>query len=242
MLQSQSSQQSNHQHMHASIDNQTMHRIMGQVYGWMTIAIGMSALSAVITIESDLASSIQNNALWLFLLLGAQLILVIGLGSTVETLAPMTAIMLFLSYAALLGTTLAIIIEAYTSASVITAFLSALTLFAAMSILGATTDIDLSRYSSVFLMGMIGILAGLILNIFWGNGWLDFVLSLGGVLVFTALTAYDTQRIREYAAYVAERTNHRVVTRSAIMGALVLYLDLVNLFIFLLRLTAAPRH
>jgi len=146
---------------------------------------------------------------------------------------PNTAQTLFWVYAGLMGLALAPIVAVYTSMSIAKVFFMTAATFGAMSLYGYTTKRDLTRWGSFLMMGLIGVIIAMVVNIFLASPALHFAISVIGVLVFVGLTAYDTQRIKSmYAA--ADGT--AVMTRKAIMGALQLYLDFVNMFLLLLML------
>lgn len=130
---------------------------------------------------------------------------------------------------------------AYTTGSVVTAFISTGTLFGAMSIIGATTKMDLTSLGTYFFMGLIGLFIAMIVNIFLASSALDFIISVAGVIIFLGLTAYDTQKINKMASAPGLQRSQAMATRVSVIGALVLYLDFLNLFIFILRLTGNRR-
>lgn len=130
---------------------------------------------------------------------------------------------------------------AYTTGSVVTAFISTGTLFGAMSIIGATTKMDLTSMGTYFFMGLIGLFIAMIVNIFLASRALDFIISVAGVIIFLGLTAYDTQKINKMASAPGLQRSQATATRVSVIGALVLYLDFLNLFIFILRLTGNRR-
>ena len=135
-------------------------------------------------------------------------------------------------YAATLGITIGLIVTVYTSESVATAFLSASAMFGAAALYGATTKRSLAGLGGILFMGLIGIIVASVLNIFLGNSMLSWAIAVVGVVIFTALTAYDVQRIQ--AGDLAARTGS--MEKAAVIGALHLYLDFINLFLFMLRL------
>ncbi len=145
---------------------------------------------------------------------------------------PATALTLFLAYAALLGLMLSSVFLAYTGASVTRVFFVSAASFGALSLYGYTTQRDLSPIGSFLIMGMFGVFIAMLVNIFLKSTGLDFVISGIGVLVFAGMTAWDTQRIKEMYSVMDDGT---VAGRKAVMGALRLYLDFINLFLFLLR-------
>jgi FtsH-binding integral membrane protein len=182
---------------------------------------------------------VQSNAQLLdfaagnfFILFIVQLGLVIGISAAISRISATLALGLFFVYAASLGITIGLIVSAYTGASVATAFLSASAMFGAAALYGATTKRSLTGLGGILFMGVIGILVASVLNIFLNSGPLSFIISIVGVVIFTALTAYDVQRIQ--AGDLAARTGS--MEKAAVIGALHLYLDFINIFLFMLRI------
>ena len=194
---------------------------------------------AGLLVTAGVAWAVQSNTQLLqfagdnfFILIIAQLGLVLGISAGINRISATLALALFFVYAATLGITIGLIVMAYTGASVATAFLSASAMFGAAALYGATTKRSLSGLGGILFMGLIGILVASVLNIFLGNSMLLWVISVVGVVIFTALTAYDVQRIQ--AGDLAARTGS--MEKAAVIGALHLYLDFINLFLFMLRL------
>ena len=150
------------------------------------------------------------------------------------------ATMLFMLYAFLNGLTFSVIFLAYEIGSIVNAFVATAGTFLAMSVYGTVTKRDLTSLGSFLMMGLFGIIIASVVNIFLGSSMMDFVISCAGVLIFTLYTAYDTQKIREFGMS-APIGDGEAVQRGAILGALELYLDFINLFIHLLRLFALSR-
>ncbi|MBZ0309317.1 MAG: Bax inhibitor-1/YccA family protein, partial [Anaerolineae bacterium] len=125
--------------------------------------------------------------------------------------------------------------------SVVTAFVSAASLFGAMSIIGMTTKADLTKFGTYLLMGLIGLFLAMIINLFLASSTMDYIISVIGVIIFLGLTAYDTQKINAMASAPGLQRSQEMALRVSVIGALVLYLDFLNLFIFLLRLTGSRR-
>jgi len=201
-----------------------------QAFVWMFVGLLVTA---------GVAWAVQSNERLLqfaadsfFILFIVQLGLVIGISAAISRISATVALALFFVYAATLGITIGLIVMAYTQTSVVTAFLSASAMFGAAAIYGATTKRSLAGLGGILFMGLIGILVASVLNIFLGNGMLSWVIAVIGVVIFTALTAYDVQRIQ--AGDLAARTGS--MEKAAVIGALHLYLDFINLFLFMLRL------
>jgi len=143
---------------------------------------------------------------------------------------------MFFVYAALNGFTLSGIFLVYTGQSITAAFVATAAMFGAMTIVGFTTAIDLTRFGSFLIMGVIGLLIAMLVNLFLASSGLGLLISVVGVLIFTGLTAYDTQRIKAMAARPHLQEDGSLAMKLSIIGALALYLDFVNMFLFLLRL------
>jgi hypothetical protein len=194
---------------------------------------------AGLLVTAGVAWAVQSNERLLqfaadnfFILFIAQLGIVIGISAAINRISATIALALFFVYAATLGITIGLIVMSYTGESVATAFLSASAMFGAAALYGATTKRSLAGLGGILFMGLIGILVASLLNVFLGNGMLSWVIAVVGVVIFTALTAFDVQRIQ--AGDLAARTGS--MEKAAVIGALHLYLDFINLFLFMLRL------
>ena len=214
-----------------------LRRYMLSVYNYMAVGLGLTGLVAFIAVASGLYQQIAGTPLiWLVML--APLVAVLFLSFRIERMSFATAQAMFWVYAALMGLSLAGILLVYTGTSVARVFFISAGTFAAMSLFGYSTGQDLSRFGSFLFMGLIGIILASVVNIFVASSTLHFVISVIGVLLFTGLTAYDTQRIKEI--YVSGRARAEMA-KLALMGALTLYLDFINLFVMLLQLTGERR-
>ena len=172
----------------------------------------------------------------------AQLGLVLALSWGMQRMSVTLAQLLFFVYAASVGVTLSLILLVYEGSTVISAFATTAVLFFVMTMFGLTTRIDLTRYSSYFMIGLVGLFIALIVNSFIGSSTTELLLSFVGVVLFSGLTAYDTQRIQRMAQDPRlAGEGGATMSRLAIMGALGLYLNFLNLFIFLLRLFGGGR-
>ena len=214
-----------------------LNAVMRNVYGWMTMGLGITAFVSMLLS----ATGFYPPQLLFFVVIIAQFGIVIGLSAMMHKLSPTNAGLLFFTYSALTGVTFSIIFLIYPIGSITAAFLSTAGVFAAMTIVGLTTKTDLSQYSSYFMMGLIGLVIAIVVNIFLGSALIDFVISIFGVLLFTGLTAYDTQRIANMAADPRLQLNPDDTMKFSVMAALTLYLDFINLFLFLLRLFGGGR-
>jgi uncharacterized protein len=210
---------------------------MLRVYNFMTAGLSLTGLVAYTASATGLYQQIAGTPLmWVVLL--APLAAVLLLAFRVEHMSPGAAQATFWGYAALMGLSLGGIFLTYTGASVARVFFISAATFAAMSLYGYTTRRDLSQFGSFLFMGLIGVLLASLVNIFVGSSAMQFVISVIGVLVFTGLTAWDTQRVKE--VYL-ESDPSDVLTKKALMGALVLYLDFINLFVLLLQFAGQRR-
>jgi FtsH-binding integral membrane protein len=209
---------------------------MNQVYLWMTAGLGLTALvSWQVASSPAILQMIFGNTFLLIGLVVAQLGVVFTLSAAVHRFSAGTATILFLLYSALTGVTLSGIFVAYTAGSIANAFLATAGTFAAMTVYGTVTKRDLTSVGGFLFMGLIGLVIAMLVNIFLQSPMLDFVISGIGVLVFTGLTAYDTQKLRRFGEG-APLDDDAAVRRGAILGALTLYLDFINLFLMMLRL------
>ncbi|WP_296304745.1 Bax inhibitor-1/YccA family protein [uncultured Desulfovibrio sp.] len=209
---------------------------MGHVYRWMTIGLGVTAFTAFAVAGSPaLVEAIFGNFLIMVVLIVAQIGLVVALSAAIHKLSAGTATGIFLLYALLNGLTLSSIFIVYPIGNIANAFLTCTGMFLVMSVYGTVTKRDLTGMGSFLFMGLIGIIIASIVNIFLGSSMLDFVISCAGVIIFTGLTAYDTQKLRQFGE-AAPLDDASAIRRGAILGALTLYLDFINLFLMLLRL------
>ena len=212
--------------------------IMRQVYVWMGLGMLITAGMAYFTISTPLINLASNPIVMLVAIVG-EFGLVMGISLGFNRISASTATVLFIAYAALNGFTLSMILLVFTLGSVLAAFVSTAALFGAMSIIGYTTKVDLSKMGTFLMMGVIGILIASVVNMFLSSGPLDLLISAAGVLIFTGLTAYDTQRIGRMAAQ--RGMDAEAAAKFGIFGALKLYLDFINMFLFMLRLFGRRR-
>jgi FtsH-binding integral membrane protein len=213
--------------------------IMTQVYAWMTAGLLVTgAIAMFVAGVPALVMGIVGNPFIFFGLFIAQIAMVWFLSARVMSLSPAAATGLFLGYAALNGLTFSVIFLAYTTASIASTFFITAGTFGAMSAYGFLTKRDLSGWGNFLFMALIGLILASIVNIFWANSTLYWLVTYAGVLIFVALTAYDTQKIKRMTEQVRDEQGER---RVAIYGALTLYLDFINLFLFLLRILGNRR-
>lgn len=210
--------------------------LIRQVYAWMGAGLAITAFMALVTLSSPLlVNAIAGNRLVFFGLMIGELALVFTLSGAINRLSEPVATLLFTGYSALNGVTLSIVALVYTASSITSTFVITAGMFGAMSIYGYTTRRDLTSWGSFLFMGLIGVIIASIVNIFMGSSAVSWIISGVGVIVFTGLTAYDTWKIKEMAAQGTEGR------KPAILGALTLYLDFINLFLMLLRFTGNRR-
>jgi FtsH-binding integral membrane protein len=215
-----------------------LRQYMLRVYNFMASGLVLTGIVAYVAVATGLYQQIAATPLiWLVML--APLGAVLFLSFRIERMSAAAAQAVFWGFAGIMGLSLAGIFLVFTGASIARVFFISAATFAAMSLYGYTTRRDLSRFGSFLFMGLIGIVLASLVNIFIGSSALQFAISVIGVLVFTGLTAWDTQRIKEI--YLASDQGD-VMTKKALMGALALYLDFVNLFVMLLQLTGQRRQ
>jgi len=208
------------------------------VYGWMCAGLGITALTAWIVASSPaLVYAVASNRLLFWGLVIAQLGIVFVLSGRVQQLAAATASLLFVIYSMLTGVTISFVLLAFTGESVATTFVVTAGMFGALAMYGTVTRRDLTGFGSFLFMGLIGLVLASIVGLFWHSDALQFVISFIGVIVFTGLTAYDAQRLTMMATSMPEGGTGSY----QIVGALALYLDFINLFLFLLRFFGTRR-
>lgn len=211
--------------------------LVRQVYAWMGTGLALTALMALVTISSPhLLGAIVGNRLVFFGLMIGELAMVALLSAAINRLSGTAATLLFLGYSALNGVTLSIIFLVYTADSISSTFLISAGMFGAMSAYGSLTRRDLTSWGSFLFMGLIGVVIASVVNIFLASDAVSWITSGIGVIVFTGLTAYDSWKIKALAA------QGEAGRKPAILGALTLYLDFINLFLMLLRLLGDRRR
>ena len=221
--------------------DETFSAVLRRVYSWMALGLLVTAVTATFVSVSPLFQVLAGQPLLFFVLLIAELGLVIGLSWGINRISPATAMLLFFGYAVLNGLTLSVLFVVYTLGSVAYTFFASAALFGVMSVIGYTTKMDLSKLGSFLLMGLIGLIIAMVVNLFWANTALGWIVTFAGILLFLGLTVYDTQRIKRMTAAALQKGDEDVQARMGILGALALYLDFINLFLFILRLTGRRR-
>lgn len=209
--------------------------LMRKVYAWMASGLVLTALASAVTVATPaLLQLVFGNKLVFYGLVIVELGLVLLLANITRRLTGGVAALLFLAYSTLNGVTMSAIFLVYTAGSIASTFAIAAGMFGAMSLYGTLTKRDLTSWGSFLFMGLIGVLIASLVNIFLKSEMMAWVTSIAGVIVFTGLTAYDTQKIREMGW-------GKDLRLAAVQGALTLYLDFVNLFLQLLRLFGRRR-
>ena len=208
---------------------------MTRVYSWMSFSLLITAIVAwYVSLTPSVVEFVFGNRLVFWGLLIGELAVVGYLSAAIEKMSAQRATLLLLGYAALNGITLSIVFLAFTAASLATTFLITAGTFGVMSIYGYYTKTDLTSVGNLAFMGLIGLIIASVVNFFFQNEMLYWITTYAGVLIFVALTAYDTQKIKEMNVIGNEGTEED--RKEAIIGALRLYLDFINLFLYLLRL------
>lgn len=208
------------------------------VYGWMCVGLGVTAGVALgVSGSPAIVQALVTNQFLFIGLLVAELGLVFYLSARVAQIAPGTASALFIAYSALNGVTLSLVLLAYTGQSVATTFVVCSGMFGALALFGTTTSRSLAGIGQFAYMGLFGVIAASIIGFFWHNDALQFVIACVGVLVFTGLTAWDAQRLKQMALALPDGQ----VGSYTVVGALSLYLNFINLFLMLLRFTGGRR-
>ncbi|MEI6089330.1 MAG: Bax inhibitor-1/YccA family protein [bacterium] len=209
-------------------------KFMSKVYSWMLAGLLVTAAATYFTTTSGLLRIVYTNSILLILLLISEFGLVIYLSARIQTMKVGTAIGSFLLYAGLTGVTLSCILARYSTDALVSAFGISAGMFASLSLYGFVTKKNLSGWGSFLFMGLVGILLIGVVNFFVQSNAMWFVFNIAGVIIFAGLTAYDTQKIKEM--FYMQAQGAEIATKGAIMGALRLYLDFINLFLMILRL------
>lgn len=211
---------------------------MNLVYAWMCVGLAVTALVAWYTSTNTELMAFAYRS-WIVLLI-VELALVFVISYAVNKISPVAATLLFVLYAALNGLTLSGILLYYTKTSVFGTFAATAGMFGAMSVVGFVTRKDLTSLGGFLLMALVGLIIASVINMFWANSTMYWIITYAGIFIFLGLTAYDTQKIKEMAYATAD--DPRMASRMAIVGSLVLYLDFINLFLLLLRVLGSRRE
>jgi FtsH-binding integral membrane protein len=223
----------------AELRDERVSAFLSRVYGWMFVGLLITSGTALAVASSEsLITALLANRLVFFALIIGQFALVFYLSARVHKLQPVTAAGLFMLYSALTGVTCSLILLIYTGASIVSTFIVTAGMFGATAVFGTVTKRSLAGVGQFMFMGLIGLILASIVGLFWHNDALQFVISIVGVLVFTGLTAWDAQRLKQLAVALPDGR----IGSYAVVGALSLYLDFINLFFFLLRFTGNRRN
>ena len=214
--------------------------LMRKVYLWMTLALVITGFTAYYVAHNEtlLTALVSNQILFWGLVIG-ELALVIGLSAAINKLSLTVATLMFVVYSVINGATLSFIFLVYTASSITNVFFITAGTFAVMALIGYFTKVDLSSMGKILMMALIGIIIATIVNFFTKSEGLAMILNYLGVLVFVGLTAYDSQKIKQMM--LAAPDTGEVAQKMALLGALSLYLDFINLFLYLLRIFGARR-
>jgi FtsH-binding integral membrane protein len=223
----------------AELSDERVATFLTKVYAWMFAGLLITAITAfAVSTSQTLLETLVLNRIIFWGLLFAQLGVVFYLSARVNSMAPGTAAALFILYSALVGVTSSVILLIYTGSSIASTFVITAGMFGATAVFGTVTKRSLAGLGHFMFMGLIGLILASIVGFFWQSDALQFVISVVGVLVFTGLTAWDAQRLKQMAVALPDgRTGS-----YAVVGALSLYLDFINLFFFLLRLSGGRRN
>ena len=207
------------------------------VYNWMAIGLGLTGFVAYYVAHTpSLVQVIFQNQILFFGLIIAELALVFVISARINKMQAATATALFVVYSALNGLTLSFIFLLYTASSITSTFFICAGTFVACSVYGWTTKRDLTSFGGFLMMGLIGIIIATLVNMFIRSSAMSMIISYIGVIVFVGLTAYDTQHLKSMSLTQPDGLEAGVIRKGAIMGALKLYLDFINLFLMLLRI------
>lgn len=223
----------------SAVAGQLSKTFMSHVFSYMASALVITGIIAfVFGTNPEMLRFMFNEAGslnimgWVVML--APLGFVLALGGLMQRLSPPMMLLLFIAYAAVMGLSLSFIFLAYTASTIYATFFITAGMFSVMAIAGWTTSTDLTKFGSILFMALIGLILASVVNFFMGSSMLDWLISMAGVLIFAGLTAYDVQKLKRIGSGVEIGTASG--TKLAMWGAVSLYLDFINLFLFLLRL------
>lgn len=217
------------------VDSKSFPALMRKVFVWMTLALSITAITAygVATTPSLIMAILTNKAMFWGLII-AEFALVFAVSGAINRLSLATATLLFVLYSIVNGATLSVIFLAYSATAIVKTFLITAGTFGVMALVGYTTKTDLTSIGKLLFMALIGLIIATVVNMFVGSAGLDLICSYVGVLIFVGLTAYDTQKIKQMCMQAPDASE--TMQKLALLGALSLYLDFVNLFLYLLRI------
>lgn len=223
----------------ATVSKANVAQLVKNVYMWMTLALGVTGVVALAVAGSEqLMRAVYSNSIIFWVLLIAEIGLVFYISARIMKISFATATTLFMLYSVLNGMTLSVLFAVYTKASIASAFFVTAGTFGAMSLYGYFTKRDLSSIGNILFMALIGLIIATVVNIFFASETLYWVITYAGVLIFVGLTIYDTHKIKKmlYGMEINETSQ-----KLALLGALTLYLDFINLFLYILRILGDRR-
>ena len=215
--------------------------LMRKVYTWMTLALVLTGLTAYgVATSPGIMMALYSNSALMWGLVIAEFALVIGISAAINRLSLATATLMFVAYSVINGAMLSSIFMIYTAESIASVFFITAATFAVMALIGYTTKTDLTSVGKLLFMALIGLVIATIVNMFIGSSTLTMICSYVGVLIFVGLTAYDSQKIKNMLMQAPDAGESS--QKLALLGALTLYLDFINLFIYLLRIFGDRRE
>ena len=223
----------------ASFSSETTRKFLLNVYNWMAMGLAITGVIAYGVAGSEFSYKLATSPFLYFGLFIVQIAIVFGLSAAINRIPSGVAIGAFFLYSALTGLTFSILFMVFTGASIASTFLICAGMFAGVSVFGYVTKMDLSKFGTYLFMALIGIILASVVNIFLKSPMMNWIISIVGVLVFTGLTAYDTQKIKQMSQTTDFDSEQG--KKAAVIGALALYLDFINLFMFLLNLLGSRR-
>ena len=215
--------------------------VLSWVYIWMFFGLlATSVIAWTVASNIEVFAAYINRGTFLLLFV-VQIGIAIGFGAALNRMSSSVATVLFMVYSAITGFVFSMIFLVYDLPSIAGASVSTAALFAVMSVIGFTTQVDLTKFRGILLMALIGLIIALIVNLFLNSGVLGLIINIAGVIIFTALTAYDTQKIKQMSYAASMSGDLAAQTKVSVFGAFILYLDFINLFLFILRLLGRRR-
>jgi len=235
----------NQQYVHArpvetDETNELVRRFMLAVYNWMTLGLGLTAVVAFGIGRTSLVNVILNTPGLFWGIIIVQFLVVLGMSFLMNKIPAIVAIGLFFIYAFLTGVTFSVLFLIYTQSSIAFTFFTCAAMFAGISVFGYITKIDLTRVGGFLFMALIGLVIASVVNIFLQSSMIYWITSYAGVIIFVGLTAWDTQRIKKMGMFMDSGSEDG--KKASIFGALMLYLDFVNLFLYLLRFMGGRKN
>lgn len=218
----------------AAFSTAATRKFLLHVYNWMAMGLAVTGIIAYGIASSSFVYTIIQNPILFFGLFIIQLAVVFGMSAAINKIPASVAVGAFFLYSALTGLTMSVLFLVYTKASIASTFFICAAMFGSVSVFGYITKMDLSKFGTYFFMALIGLIIASIVNLFMNSSTLYWIISYAGVLIFVGLTAYDTQRIKRMSQSMDFDTDQG--KKGAIIGSLMLYLDFINMFLFLLRI------